>query len=307
MVCPTINACKLTVVPTASHRTLPADCWPPRWTLLDSAPASAVHNMATDLALLRCAAAADRAVLRIYRWEQPTVSFGRHESVKGVWDVQAMLAAGLQVVRRPTGGRALLHAHDVTYSVTLPMRAAISWRTMYNSVNTRLIQALQSLGAPVHLSERGSSVLPRGALCFSAPSEGEIMLGGQKIAGSAVWRADGAYLQHGTILLRNTQRSLESFRIASGSDASSATHAPQKAAAGAELFVAEPDEGQVAVGWPLFYDRPWSSAPVVAEAMRDTWRAQARDIRAFEPSPEDVNALTIARRELATPDWLWRR
>ncbi len=294
-------------MPTASHQTLPADWWPRRWTLLDSAPASALANMATDLALLRRAAAAGRATLRLYAWEQPTVSFGRHEAVRGVWDAQAMGAAGLQVIRRPTGGRALLHAHEVTYSVTLPVSADVPWRDVYDTVNRLLLQALHSLGAPVYQSSHKSTVLPNGALCFSDPSEGELMLGDQKIAGSAVWRANGAYLQHGSILLRNTQRSLERFRVANSQDHTRSPNALLQTASEAAPPPTAPRASEQEEALPLSVEHPWSDAAAIAQALRDTWRKQARDICDFEPSPEDTNALTIARGELATPDWLWRR
>lgn len=250
------------------------------WALLDSAPANALDNMATDLALLRRAARSGRAVLRLYAWERPTVSFGRHEAVRGVWDINAMSAAGLDVVRRPTGGRALLHSHDVTYSVTMPLAEGVAWREVYDAVNAHLVSALQSLGAPARLSARRSALSPNGALCFTAPSEGEIMFGNEKIAGSAVWRADGGYLQHGSILLHNAQHSLERFRVAARTE--------------------DPPDGRE----PL---QAWSDAETVAQSIRDVWRAQARDICTFEPSPEYNAVLTHARHELAAPNWLWRR
>ncbi len=256
--------------------------------------------MARDLALLRRAAVTGRAVLRLYAWERPTVSFGRHEAVRGVWDVHAMGAAGLDVVRRPTGGRALLHTHDVTYSVSLPLGAGVPWRNVYDAINALLIKALQSLGAPARLSNRRTVVSPDGALCFTDPAEGEIMLGDSKIAGSAVWRADGGYLQHGSILLRNEQSSLERFRAAGKPDAATLTlpHVVRTDA---------PDDGVHAELSLIAAAGAWSNAASVAQAIRDTWSEQACDIDTFEPSPEDVAAYTIAHQQLAAPDWLWRR
>ncbi len=288
-----------------------------KWTLLDSPPASALDNMAIDLALLRRAAPTGRAVLRLYAWERATVSFGRHESVKGVWDVDALQAAGLQVVRRPTGGRALLHApeqmtkpsglgYDVTYSVTLPLHVNTPWRDMYHAVNVRLLAALHSLGADASLSARTSSLLPDGALCFTAPSEGEIMLGDQKIAGSAVWRANGGYLQHGSILLRNEQPSLERFRVTADSVQAPLLRSAGIASTGAERRASSPQFSPIAAS-STAKASSWSDAESVAQAVRNMWREMSRDICTFEPSPEDIGARAIASAELSAPDWLWRR
>ncbi len=276
--------------------------------------------MATDLALLRRASASGRAVLRLYAWERPTVSFGRHETVNGAWDLTAIGAANMHAVRRPTGGRALLHAHDITFSVTLPLGAKVAWREVYDAVNARLLEALQRLGAPVSLSHGTPTPTPNGALCFAAPSEGEIMLGNEKVAGSAVWRAHGGYLQHGSILLHNAQHTLERFRTAKR-----LADVPDRADAGARQPATAPKDApahvlvcaRTHVNAPSLasvlnaslHDAPsmQRAASDVARAIRETWSAPARDICTFEPSQEDIDAHTLAHHELAAPAWLWRR
>ena len=171
--------------------------------------------MAVDSALL--AAAPDRAfgVWRTYAWTNPTVSFGRHEATRNRFSPESLAAAGLDVVRRPTGGRALLHDAEVTYSVTLPIGDGTPWKHVYSSVNRILLVALRSLGVAAHLvpDSAKSTLRPDGPLCFEQPSPGEIVVQGAKISGSAVWRERGAYLQHGSILLHDGQQRLRSAMI----------------------------------------------------------------------------------------------
>ncbi len=170
--------------------------------------------MARDLALTQSAHVDARSVLRIYEWHRPTVSFGRNETVRTSWDVDAMRTAGYDVVRRPTGGRALLHSREVTWSVTLPVPDDLPWRAVYDAVNARLLIALQSIGVPatLHAGKRAdASALRDGARCYAQPSAGELVLGEDKLAGSSVWRAHGGYLQHGSILLANDQELLSPF------------------------------------------------------------------------------------------------
>ncbi len=165
--------------------------------------------MAADAALL-ARVQPDRAVWRWYDWDQPTVSFGRHEAVRDRFCAASLARAGLQAVRRPTGGRALLHAEALTYSVVLPLPASASWREAYAAVNAVLAEALCAVGVPVTLAPPRTERISEGAVCFDAPDEGELLLGGRKLVGSAVWRQGAGYLQHGSLLLRDRQDLLAS-------------------------------------------------------------------------------------------------
>lgn len=179
----------------------------PAWFVWECPPDSGVRNMASDAALL-ARVQPDRAVWRWYDWDQPTVSFGRHEAVRDRFSTASLAGAGLEAVRRPTGGRALLHADTLTYSVVLPLPASVSWREAYAAVNTVLAEALCAAGVPVTLAPPRIERISDGAVCFDAPDEGELLLNGRKLVGSAVWRQGEGYLQHGSLLLRDRQELL---------------------------------------------------------------------------------------------------
>lgn len=184
---------------------------PARWRTMRSAPASGAHNMAVDSVLLAAARDAHAVgVWRTYAWSAPTISFGRHEAARAHFSAASIAAAELSAVRRPTGGRALLHGGDVTYSVAMPLDSRTPWTAAYRAVNAVLLAALRALGVDAHLALAAAtpSVRPDGALCFAQPARGEIVVDGAKLVGSAVWREHGAYLQHGSILLRDCQAEL---------------------------------------------------------------------------------------------------
>ncbi len=194
---------------------------PTRWRTLRSVPASGATNMAVDATLLEAGGRRDFGVWRTYAWERPTVSFGRNESARARFDPEGLAEAGLEAVRRPTGGRALLHAAEVTYSVTVPIDDRTSWQAVYEAVNSVLLAALRSLdvdatmaGPPADSPQRVAPMRPDGPVCFEQPAPGEIVVGGAKLVGSAVWRERGAYLQHGSILLEDHQpRLLAAMRV----------------------------------------------------------------------------------------------
>lgn len=184
-----------------------------RWRLLDSGAADGATNMAVDHALLDRAAASDEAVLRIYGWSRPTLSLGMHERAR--ISAEALAARGVDVVRRPTGGRALLHHREVTYSVTAPARG-VAIRDAYRAINAILLDALRRLGVQaVEAAPRGRTARPDGAACFAEPNHGELVVQGRKLVGSAQRREDGALLQHGSILLADDQPLIAVLRGAS--------------------------------------------------------------------------------------------
>lgn len=147
------------------------------------------------------------AVLRLYTWSRPTVSFGRNEPARGLYDAAMAERLGIDVVRRPTGGRAVLHDAELTYAVVVPARALGGARTTYHAISEALVDAMQSLGADVLRSgppREGTLPLDAGP-CFQSPSEGEVVVRGRKLVGSAQARLDGALLQHGSIILSGDQ------------------------------------------------------------------------------------------------------
>jgi lipoyl(octanoyl) transferase len=176
-----------------------------RWYFLVSEPADGVDNMALDEALARRAARTGEAVFRVYAWSRPTLSLGRNQRARGCYDEDAAVGLGVSFVRRPTGGRALLHDHEITYSATLPCDDAAGARAAYQMINSVLLKALGGLGVRAKRATATTSLPPGPRPCFDVPAEHEIVVDGRKLIGSSQWRHDGALLQHGSILVRDDQ------------------------------------------------------------------------------------------------------
>jgi len=170
------------------------------------APRSGAENMAIDVDLLAAAARSGTGFLRLYRFDPPCLSFGRHEPARKRYDRDAITRLGIDVVRRPTGGRAVWHEQELTYAVAAPIGAWGSLRDSCHAIHAQLVVALRALGAPATLAAARDSVPSIGAgACFAAPAEGEVLVAGRKLVGSAQLRWGGAFLQHGSILLGGTQ------------------------------------------------------------------------------------------------------
>ena len=162
--------------------------------------------MALDHALMVRARQGGEAVLRVYEWSAPVLSLGRNQKARGIYVDEELARRGITVVRRPTGGRALLHHREVTYSLTAPVVTGESLGVMYGHMNVLLLQALAALGVACDLARPGSRSRPPTAMpCFAEPSKGEIVVEGRKLVGSAQWRDGGALLQHGSILVDDDQ------------------------------------------------------------------------------------------------------
>ena len=165
--------------------------------------------MALDEALMARARRSGETVLRVYAWSQPTLSFGRNQRAVGTYRQQTLADRGVDVVRRPTGGRALLHHREVTYSVTAPCEQAGALIAEYTRINALLSNALGALGVPVDAAAPVTRTAPPSAApCFAEPARGELTLGGRKLVGSAQWRDRGALLQHGSILVDDDQSAI---------------------------------------------------------------------------------------------------
>lgn len=172
------------------------------WTLfVDPVGRSGIENMAADEALLDGVVRSGGAFLRLYRWNPPTLSVGRNQPIGD-------LEADVPVVRRPTGGKAVWHEHEVTYAVAAPITRFGSLRDAYCEIHKRLVQALRSMGVEGTLAPSrptGASGSDGATSCFASPVGGEILVGHRKVVGSAQVRRADAFLQHGSILLDGQQ------------------------------------------------------------------------------------------------------
>ena len=176
------------------------------WRLLLTPALGGPDNMALDVALMARARRTGESVLRVYSWNTPTLSLGRNQRALGVYDAESLARHAVDVVRRPTGGRALLHHREITYSVTAPALSHENHASDYASINLLLLNALAALGVPAEIAARRARAPLPGALpCFAVPAAGELTVEGRKLAGSAQWRDDGALLQQGSILVDDDQ------------------------------------------------------------------------------------------------------
>jgi lipoate-protein ligase A len=188
------------------------------WTVLIDPPLDGAVNMSRDHALA-LTLPPGRAVLRLYGWARPTLSFGRNEPAVGRWDRNALHARGVDVVRRPTGGRAVLHHREVTYAVVAPLPGRGGLRAAYRRVNEALVRGLAELGVEARLAEGVTAGGLDAGPCFDAPAPGEVVAGGRKLVGSAQARLEGRLLQHGSILLEDDQEWAREFRVVAGAPA----------------------------------------------------------------------------------------
>ncbi len=160
--------------------------------------------MALDHALAM-ASRPGEGVVRLYQWASPTVSFGRNEPARGVYDAEEGARRGVAFVRRPTGGRAVLHDAELTYAVVAPDRTLGGPRGLYRKVHEGLALGLRLLGIDARVEDGGAALTPDAGPCFKVPAPGEIVAAGRKLVGSAQVRLGSALLQHGSVILDGDQ------------------------------------------------------------------------------------------------------
>ena len=168
------------------------------------------ENMAADEALLLHCEVGDEGfpALRFYWWTRPTLSLGAKESLAEAADLEACRKLGFAVVRRSTGGRAVLHNRELTYSIvgrsdTEPFKGSVT--ESYRKIAKALRAGIASLGVDLELADASREKRGRGAHlpCFAAPSRCELASGERKVVGSAQRRLRGAFLQHGSIIIES--------------------------------------------------------------------------------------------------------
>lgn len=184
-----------------------------RWRFLDSGALDGAEQMSLDAGLMDRARNTGESHLRVYGWSRPTLSFGRHESVRGRFSPDALERQDVGAVRRPTGGRVLMHHREVTYSVTAPAPDGERLKESYRRINTVLMAALARLGVRVSEAPAAAARRPGGAACFAEPSAGELVVDGRKLVGSAQVRERGALLQHGSILIDDDQSRIAALAL----------------------------------------------------------------------------------------------
>ncbi len=175
------------------------------WRLLITPPARGAWNMAVDEAILGTAGSGKSLpTLRLYAWNPPCLSLGYAQPFADV-DLERLNARGWEVVRRATGGRAILHTDELTYSVTAPLEHPLMQGTIlesYQRLAKALVAGVRALGIPVEMAEHApASGAAKGPVCFEVPSAYEIVVNGKKLIGSAQARKREGVLQHGSFPL----------------------------------------------------------------------------------------------------------
>jgi lipoate-protein ligase A len=175
------------------------------WRLLITSPARGAWNMALDESILEhIGRGASVPTLRLYAWDPPCLSLGHAQPFADV-DMRRLQARGWEVVRRLTGGRAILHTDELTYSVIAPndeARVAGTVLESYNRLAQALLRAVKELDLPVEMKQgRVDHQAMPNPVCFEVPSTYEITVDGKKLIGSAQARKREGVLQHGSLPL----------------------------------------------------------------------------------------------------------
>lgn len=178
------------------------------WRLVRSGHLTGARNMAIDEAVIESVAAGGPPTLRFYGWEPAAISLGYFQDFDSEVDEAACQSLGIDIVRRLTGGRAILHDVEVTYSLVISEAHPLIPRSItesYRVISEGLVRGLELLGlkAKMTVPPRRARGSPLGSspACFDAPSWYEVTVGGKKIIGSAQVRRRGVVLQHGSIPL----------------------------------------------------------------------------------------------------------
>lgn len=252
--------------------------------------------MALDQWLLDRSEHTGEGFVRLYRWDPFCLSFGRNEPAGRRYDRPAIEARGIDVVRRPTGGRAVWHARELTYAVIAPVTAFGDdpsrplCRNAFNEIHAMLLRAVRSLGVSVEMAapaERGPMVRAQHAraqqvgagACFANAVGGELVVDDRKVLGSAQVRQGNAFLQHGSLLLEDDQRLVEELTV------------------GAVIRGQETTLREV-TGRPVGFVEASLAIARAARKWEGEWQSWT--------GPSDGDLASVGGR-FQDPDWTWRR
>ncbi|NOR88854.1 MAG: octanoyltransferase [Anaerolineales bacterium] len=270
---------------------------PNHWRLIQSPPASGVWNMALDEAILEAVGRGESLpTLRFYAWAPPCISLGVAQPVRDV-DLKRLRTKRWDLVRRSTGGRAILHTDELTYAVIAPIdnpHLAGGVLESYRHLSAGLVAGLQHMGMSVAIeSEKRLTEEERGnPVCFQAPSAYEITVGQRKLIGSAQVRRRFGILQHGTLPLKgDITRICEVLQFGSEEERTSTADALRSRAATVEDLLGNP------LSWEM-----------AAQAMSAGFH-QALDLQleSGDPSPAELTrAEELQGEHFANTQWTER-
>jgi lipoyl(octanoyl) transferase len=269
--------------------TPPSPSSPSFFLWIDEPPRPGWTNMAIDQVLLDRAEQLGESWLRLYTWQPHCLSFGRHEPAAQRYDAARIAALGIDTVRRPTGGRAVWHAHELTYAVAAPSPRFGTLRQAYLEIHDMIGHVLIELGVDAVLASSCRSVPLEAGACFSQPAGGEVLVSGRKVVGSAQLRQGGALLQHGTILLADSQRLVRELMSGTGLD-DSCSLPPDTAGKDSPILGRVVSLAELAKG--------------IAEVAAARWRCAWNHVI---PADEAIEAASRHYVRFRSPAWTWAR
>lgn len=268
------------------------------WRLLLDGHHPGAYNMAVDEAIMREAGRGEAPpTIRFYGWVPAAVSLGYFQDFAKVVNTEACQRLGVEWVRRPTGGRAVLHDQEVTYAFIvrdddpiLPKGVIPSYRV----ISRGIVEGLAGMGVPVEVAEEPEKGGALSAACFDAPSWYELTVQGRKLVGSAQVRRHGAVLQHGSVLLDLDPEKLTAVLTPPGQE--------HRAAAMARYLAGRAISIREALGREAGFEE-------VSRALADGW-AKALDLQltagGLTPREEEL-ARELTETRYATPGWNEKR
>ncbi len=299
-------------------------------------PADGPTNMAVDSALLAAVKRGAPPVLRLYRWSPATLSFGRNQPARGRYDEEGARELGIDFVRRPTGGQAVLHDEELTYAVVAPVAVVGRPRAAYGRINEALVRGLRHLGVSAVLAgagvatdtgdrrgagapetdeagpAAGSRVAGRDwdAACFRRPQRGEVMADGAKLVGSAQRMEDRTILQHGSILIGGTQGLAEALLLAPAGVASPGPAPVPTSSTGADRTGDPGPASRFDPGWTTL-ERALDRRPGLDE-LAGAIRSGFGDVLGVEPeagrlTADETGLLEELVSHYRSEEWTWRR
>ena len=259
------------------------------WQLIvEPEPLPGSWNMAVDEHLYGLSAGSPRTFLRFYRWERPTASLGYSQDASKVVDVEFCRSRGIDIVRRMTGGKLVLHDREVTYSVASADTEVFTdtLRESYRRISLALLKGLALMGLEARLAETSPPAYIRSTMpCFAFPARDEIEINGRKIVGSAQKRTGALFLQHGSIPIEKDEALL------------AAVSRPGEAAEG--LGMTSLSE---ALGRPVDFD---SAVGFFVQGFADEFGV---GFDRFSLGPGDLDAVRALREsKYASDSWTFRR
>jgi lipoyl(octanoyl) transferase len=268
-----------------------------QWRLIYDQPTLGARNMALDEALLASVSAGDMPpTLRLYTWTPPCLSLGYGQHAREA-DTARLAQRGWDMVRRPTGGRAILHADELTYCLALPIDHPLAQENLiesYRQISQALLIALDRLGAQAQADRAETDTSqPPNPICFETPSHYEITVEGRKLVGSAQVRRKQGILQHGTLPLTGDISRICDALVYPDEAARSAARADVHARA----LTLEEALG-VAVDWQTVAD-------AVAQGFTDAFDLTLTPDTLTSTEWERAERLTA--EVYANPDWTFRR